>query len=117
MDLHDAEREFNTAGLIVKSARPGFLHISRGWTEVQEGIRIAHDVCGIFGTENGNYIASFPTIGHVRVEVPGTLQELVPLVLEVFRHHEGMNAPFYEAVREVVLKSPDWSRTLVAAKA
>jgi hypothetical protein len=116
-DLQDAERQFNEAGLKVRRPQPDSLHVSRGWTLVGDGIKLAHDVCGIIGTGDGQYSASFPTIGHVRLEVPGTLEELVPLVLEVYQRHEGMEAPFYEAVREVVLKSSDWTQPPVPARA
>jgi hypothetical protein len=114
IDLHEADRRFRAAGLAVRTFRTDALHVSRGWTVEGNGIHLAHDVCGLRGTEDGRYVASFPTIGHVLIEVPGTLEELVPLILEVYRHHDGMNAPFYEAVREVVLKAPDWSVPLVA---
>ncbi len=81
-----------------------------------DGILVAHDVCGLAETGDGQYLASFPTIGHVRVEVSDTLDELVSLILAVYHRHEKMSAPFSEAVREVVLKTPDWSGPPLATK-
>ena len=113
--LDDAERAFHSAGLTVRRTGPDGLHVSRGWKTEGGWVQVAHDACGLFADGQGQFTAAFPSIGHALIRVTGTLDELVPLMIGVYRHHDGMTGPFYEAVREVVLKTPDWSPSVAPA--
>lgn len=116
MQLQDAAQRFRTEGFVVRTPLPDRLTIATGVTEAGGGVRLLQDACALIGKGDGQYVAVFPSAGHVTVDVPGTLDELVPLVEQVYRHHRGSNEPFHESVREVVLKTPDWSRPPMATK-
>jgi hypothetical protein len=116
MQLQDAAQRFRTGGLVVRTPQPNYLMIATGVTEAGDGIRLFQDACALIGKGDGQYLAVFPSAGHMTVDVPGTLDELVPLVEQVYRHHHGKKEPFYESVREVILKAPDWSRPPLATK-
>lgn len=109
MQVQDAAQRFREEGFIVRTPEPDYLMIATAVTEAGEGIRLLRDACALIGKGDGRYVAVFPSAGHITVDVAGTLDELVPLVEQVYRHHRGKSEPFYESVREVILKAPDWS--------
>ena len=65
------------------------------------GIKISDDACSLIG-QSGRWVAVFPAEGLFAYEVPGSLAELVPLVISVYAHYRRTGGPFRQAFAQVV---------------
>jgi len=106
MDIQEVESRLRAAGLFVRTSPDAVListgTIDREPTEYGDGVRTYENTSGILRMPDGNFLASFPTRGHAKLEIAGTLEESVALVEKVYRHFRESTKSFVEAVREIV---------------
>jgi|GEM_PF-6396753 len=104
----DVKLLVEAAGLFVFGIRTDSIFIASSRTESDGdfdedgygGIRCYSGECGLFRTPEG-WLARYPKYQRV-YDVPGTLDELVPLILSVYAHHKQHSGELYEAFEQVV---------------
>ena len=106
-DTADVKTLVEAAGLYVYSSRPDSILIASSRTDggpIGEdgygGITVFSGECGLFHTPEG-WSARFFKYQRV-YEVPGTFDELVPMVLSVYEYHRLHGGELYEAFEQVV---------------
>jgi hypothetical protein len=111
MQFSEAEQRLRQKGLLVRVPRPDSLFLATRVVEHgNDRIQVYQDASTLIGKGDGQYVAIFPSAGHAMVDVPGTLDELIPLVEKVYQHHEYSNQPLCESVRQIILGMVDWSQ-------
>jgi len=106
MEIQEAESRLQALELLVRTW-PDAVLISTGMTdreatEYGEGVRTYENTSGILRLPDGSFVASFPTRGHAKLEIPGTLEDSVTLVERVYKHFRASSKSFVESVREIV---------------
>jgi hypothetical protein len=66
-----------------------------------EGVRVSNDACALL-PDADRWFAVFPTEGSRTFEVPGTLDELVQLIQNVYKRYFRAGISLPEAFRDVV---------------
>jgi hypothetical protein len=103
--IQDAKASFETQNLYVNYNNDQSLLIASKVCDVGEGVRVWNDACALI-FDADHWCAVFPTEGSRTFEVPGTLDELVQLVHNVYKRYFRAGISLPEAFREVV-KEPN----------
>jgi hypothetical protein len=107
-ELVQAQRRLQSAGLTVRTPTDDSLWVAGQLAAVEPGLHMSQDACGLQGRGPGDYVAVFPSAGHVTVEVPGAIPDLVSLILATYLRHRRSGGPFHEAVRLVLREADRW---------
>jgi hypothetical protein len=107
-ELVEARRRLQAAGLIIRTPTDDSLWIAGHLTEVEPDLHVSHDVCGLQGRGNGEYVAVFPSSGHVMIEIPGPIPDLVSLILTTYLRHRRQGGPFHEAAEIALREAERW---------
>jgi hypothetical protein len=113
-ELSQAQRRLQAAGLTVRAPTDDSLWIAGHLTAVEPNLHLSQDACGLQGRCKGEYVAVFPSAGHVTIEVPGTIPDLVSLILATYLRHRRVGGPFHEAVGLVLREADRWPLAEVA---
>lgn len=106
-ELAAAQRRLQAAGLTVRSPTDDSLWVAGHLTPVEAGLNLSQDACAIQRRETGEYVGVFPSDTEVLVEVPGTVPDLVSLVLATYLRHRREDGSFGQAAG-AVLRESDW---------
>lgn len=98
---------FEAEGLHVSCNTANSLWIAANVRDMGEGIRLSDDACSLLEDENG-WVAVFPAEGLLTYEVPGTLDDLVPLILAVYSKYRSEGGPFRDVLKSVVTDSEQY---------
>src|SRR5438105_7516058 len=93
----DAKAELEAAGLHVSCNNPHSLWIAANVRDAGDGIKLSDDACSLLWDKN-RWVAVFPAEGLLTSEVPGTLPELVSLILTVYKQFRQAVGQFKDAV-------------------
>lgn len=104
-DLAAAQRRLQAAGLTVRTPTDDSLWVAGHMTPIEVGVNLSQDACGIQRRESGDYVGLFPSETEVVVEVPGTVPDLVSLVLAMYLRHRRQGGSFGDAVGAVLRES------------
>ena len=113
-ELEDAKRRLQAAGLTVRTTTEDSLWIAGHLTELGDGLRLSHDACALMAKANGEFVGVFPSLGHMTIEVPGSIPDLTFLILATYLRHRELGGEFPQAVG-VVLRDAVPSREAVVA--
>jgi hypothetical protein len=101
----EAKAALEAEGLQVSVSRPGFFLIAGSFRDSGCGLRLSNDAC-ILMCNGDESIASFPGKGLSGREIPGSLDDLVALILAVYaqynEHGQGGAEPFRMAVERLL---------------
>ncbi len=103
----DAKVALEAEGLHVFSNNPHSLWIAATVRELEGDIKLSDDACSLIWSSE-RWVAVFPADGFVTYEVPGTLSDLVSLVLTVYHQHRLAGGSLKDAVPQVVLDSEQY---------
>jgi hypothetical protein len=107
-ELTAARRRLQAAGLTVRTPTDDSLWVAGQMTPVETGLSMSQDACAIRRRGNGEYVGVFPSETEVLVEVPGTVPDLVSLVLATYLRHRRQGGAFGDAVGVVLRESDQW---------
>jgi hypothetical protein len=107
-ELVDARRRLQAAGLAVRTPTADSLWVAGQVTAVEPGLGLSQDACGIQGRGEGEFVGVFPAEAPVLVEVPGTVPDLVSVILATYLRHRQQGGPFHEAVGVVLREAERW---------
>ena len=103
--IHESKAALEANGLHVSWNNSQSLLIAARYREVGYGIRLSNDAC-ILMCDGDKSIASFPGKGLSAHDVPGSLADLVPLILAVYEQYnadgQGGTESFRIAVEQVL---------------
>jgi hypothetical protein len=91
----DAKAELEAGGLTVKLSGEASLWIC-DTIQGADGIRFSNDA-SVLLREDDRWIAIFPAAGMLSYEVPGELQDLVPLIQGVYASYRRSGGPLKDA--------------------
>jgi hypothetical protein len=101
-DLAAAQRRLQAAGLVVRAPTDNSLWVAGHLTEVEAGVNLSQDACGIQRRDGSEYVAVFPSDSEILVEVPGTIPDLVSLILAMYLRHRRQGGSFGATVGTVL---------------
>jgi hypothetical protein len=96
--LIEAKRTLEEAGFHVSSNSALSLWIAPNVIEIEAGIKLSSAACSI-GHDGTRWIAVFPSEGLSTYEVPGELEDLVSLILAVFKRYHEFGEPIGAALK------------------
>ena len=99
--LAEAKAALQAEGLHVSSYVPHGLWIAGSLVDSGDGIHLSHDAC-VLMEEAERVVAGFPADGMLAYEVPGSLSDLVALILAVYHDHRRNGGDFKDAVKRRV---------------
>lgn len=104
MTVSEAKRTLELEGIYVSISDPESFWIAGSFEPVEVGkdnVRVSQDACVLF-RENDCWQAVLPGRGMLTREVFGSLDELVALILSVYRHYRQAGGPLHRAVEQVL---------------
>ena len=104
MTVAEAKRTLELEGIYVSMSEPESFWIAGSFEIVEVGtvdVKLSQDACVLF-RENERWQAVLPGRGMLTRVVYGSLDELVALILSVYRHYRQASGPLYRAVEQVV---------------
>lgn len=99
--IQDARSALEAEGLHVSVNNLSSLLIGGSITDAGEGLTIYKDACAI-NCRAGQWVASFPADGLLSFEFPGSLPELVSLVVAVYDYHRQHEGELKEAFKRLI---------------
>jgi len=103
--IQDAQALLEKQNLHVVRDTDQSLLIAATVRDAGEGVRVLNDACALL-PDADRWCAIFPTEGSRTYEVPGTLDELVQLIQNVYKRYFRDDISLPEAFRQVV-KDPN----------
>jgi hypothetical protein len=100
----DAKAKLEAENLHVSCNDAHSLWIAANVREM-EGIGVSEDACALI-CKSGQWFAAFPAEGISIYEVPGSLEDLVSLIVAVYNQYRSSGGPFKDALKQVV-SEPD----------
>jgi hypothetical protein len=97
----DAKTKLEAEGLQVSCNNAHSLWIAASVRDMGEGIKLANNACSLIWN-SGRWVAVFPAEGLFTYEIPGSLSELVSIIVAVYGQYRGTGTPFKDAVKQVV---------------
>jgi hypothetical protein len=97
----DAKAKLEAEGLHVSCNNPNSLWIAATVRDMGEGIRASDDACSLIW-DSSRWVAVFPAEGLLTFEVPGSLSELVSLIIAVYAHCRRTGGSVKDAIRQIV---------------
>jgi len=100
----EAKRTLELEGIYVSMSDRESFWIAGSFEFVEVGrdnVRLSQDACVLF-RKNDHWQAVLPGLGMLTREVYGSLDELVALIVSVYRHYRQSGGPLYRAVEQVV---------------
>lgn len=104
--LLDAKSHLEAQELHVSCADSHGLWIAAAVRDVGQGIKHSSDACSLVETA-GQWVAIFPARGSLTYEVPGTLPDLVALILNVYSHYRRAGGSLEEAFLTLEMRTGD----------
>jgi hypothetical protein len=101
----DAKAKLEAENLHVSCNDAHSLWIAANVREMEEGIGVSEDASALI-CKSGQWFAAFPAEGISIYEVPGSLEELVSLIVAVYNQYRNSGGPFKDAFKQVV-SDPD----------
>lgn len=104
MTVTEAKRTLELEGIYVSMSDPESFWIAGSFEFVEVGtddVRLSQDACVLY-RENDRWQAVLPGRGMLTRVVYGSLEELVSLILSVYRHYRQAGGQLYRAVEQVV---------------
>lgn len=99
--LADARAQLEAQGLHVSANSPQSLWIASTVRDAGAGIGLSTDACALLGRAD-RWFAVFPAKGSLTFEFPGTLSELVTLIIAIHAHCRESGEPFQGAFKHFV---------------
>ncbi len=99
--INDAVARLKSQGLHVTARNATTWAIAASAIEARDGISVSNDATFLLD-EGQNWRAVFPGRGQCTFEVPGTIGDLVNLIISVYRDHRNNGGPLWEAFARVV---------------
>jgi hypothetical protein len=96
-----AKAELEAAGLEVKPSGERSLWIAATVKDAGGGIRLSNDASALL-LQDDHWVAIFPADGTLNYEVPGDLQELLPLIRRVYTYYRRAGGAFKDAFKHAV---------------
>jgi hypothetical protein len=104
-ELATAQRRLQAAGLTVRAPTDDSLWVAGHLTPVEPGLNLSQDACAIQRRGDDGYVGVFPSETEILFEVPGTVPDLVSLVLATYLRHRREGGSFGHAVGAVLRES------------
>ncbi len=101
----DAKAKLESEGLHVSRSGDQSLWIAATLRDSGDGITLSDDACALIGN-SGRWVAVFPAEGLFTYEVPGSLAELISLIVTVYAHYRRVGGLFKDAFKQTVTQ-PD----------
>jgi hypothetical protein len=105
----DAKAKLEAEGLRVSRSGDHSLWIAATLRDAGDGITLSDDACALLGNA-GRWVAVFPAEGLSTYEVPGSLADLVSLIVTVYARYRQVGGPVQEAFKQAV-SQPEQYRT------
>jgi hypothetical protein len=100
--LAEARERLLAEGLLLSDqSNPSNTLVYGSFEDSGIGIQVSHDASGLFFIDN-RWIAAFPSRGLQQYRVPGSLSELVDLIVSVYRHYWETGGEFWRSVEAVI---------------
>jgi hypothetical protein len=97
----DAKAKLEAEGLHVSCNNPHSLWIAATVRDAGAGIKLSHDACSLTWNSS-RWVAIFPAEGLLTYEVPGSLSELVFLIVAVYANYRQAGGQLKDAFQRVV---------------
>ena len=101
--IQDAKRELERAGLHISMRNESFW-IADNLEDVGDGLRISRDASSLIKSPDG-WTAVFPGTGMSFYDVPGSLEDLVPLIVSVYESYRKEGGAFIDSFPRVDAES------------
>lgn len=99
--IQDAKTALESAGLYASWNHNGSLLIAGSLRDTGDGIQVSNDACALLQSPE-SWVAVFPAAGLRTYEMPGSLDELVTVILATHQHHRLTECPWNEVFAQVV---------------
>ena len=99
--ISEASARLVAEGLAVTPTQhPLGLQIAGTWRD-GSGIQVSDNSC-VIGLRDNRWVAGFPGRGSSGYEVSGSLEELVELVVAIYRHYRASECDFVRSIAEAI---------------
>lgn len=99
--LGEATAHLTAEGMeVTQTQHPPGLQIAGSWRD-SDGIRVSNDSC-VLGLRDNQWVAGFRAEGLLGQEVPGTLNDLVNLIISIYRRYRQFGGKFSDAVEQTI---------------
>jgi hypothetical protein len=103
----EAKAKLEAEGLFVSGNDTHSLWIAANVSDQGEGIKLSPDACSLLW-DSGRWVAVFPADGLLTYEVPGALEDLLSLIVAVYKQYRHAGGHFKNAFRQVVSDSEQY---------